>query len=41
MKKVVVIVSIVFFVGLFFSSCKTASCPAYGEVHKYQKERGN
>ncbi|MDP3462940.1 MAG: hypothetical protein Q8S18_09150 [Bacteroidales bacterium] len=39
MKKIVVILSIVFLAGLAITSCKSSSkCAAYGETHKFQKE---
>ncbi|MFA8449987.1 MAG: hypothetical protein ACEPOW_04770 [Bacteroidales bacterium] len=38
MKKVIVLFALALLVGSFISSCKTRhKCPAYGEVHKYQK----
>lgn len=40
MKKVVVLVITIVFIGLFLSSCKTSErCPAYGESHKFQVEQ--
>ena len=39
MKKVVVVLISVVFIGMLFVSCKSVQkCPAYGEVSKYRME---
>ena len=40
MKKLAVLLAVVFVLGVLFSSCKCSSksCPAYGEYQQYQRE---
>ncbi len=39
MKKIVIVISVVVFVVMTLSSCKSSNkCAAYGESYKYQKE---
>lgn len=36
--KVLALLAVVVLLGSTVTSCKTADCPAYGEVKKYQQE---
>ena len=40
MKKVAVLLAVVFTLGVLFSACSSSSktCPAYGEHQQYQRE---
>jgi hypothetical protein len=39
MKKLAILISVIIFVAMTVSSCKSSNkCAAYGESYKYQKE---
>ncbi|MDO5341990.1 MAG: hypothetical protein Q4F69_06020 [Bacteroidia bacterium] len=39
MKKIALMLALVFVLGIVFTSCKSSACPAYGEYKQYKRER--